>query len=125
MLNESIIEKLTERLVNRIEEVNSFTLKTIGEQINRIRGMTPTNAQKLLNVLKYGGDLDKIANELARVSNLNIKDIYTIFEEIAERNYNFSKQLYLYKNINFIPYEDNMYLQNEVKALARDRKSVV
>ncbi len=119
MLNESIIEKLTERLVNRIEEVNSFTLKTIGEQINRIRGMTPTNAQKLLNVLKYGGDLDKIANELARVSNLNIKDIYTIFEEVAKNNYNFSEKLHLYKNINFIPYEDNISLKNEVKALAR------
>lgn len=36
MLNEKTIEKLTERLVNRVENANSYVLKTIGEQIKRI-----------------------------------------------------------------------------------------
>lgn len=119
MLNETIIEKLTERLVNRVEEVNSYTLKLIGEQINRIGSMTPTNANRLVNVLKYGGDIDKIAYKLSEITELNIKDIYKMFEEIAKTNYNFAKEFYDYRGLDYIPYEDNTYLQNEVKALAR------
>lgn len=119
MLNETILEKLSERLVNRIEEANSYTLKLIGEQIGRIGSMTPTNANRLINVLKYGGDVDKIAKKLASVTNLNVKEIYEIFEEIAKTNYQFAKQFYDYRGKNYIPYDENISLQNQVKMLAR------
>ncbi len=119
MLNETALEKLAERLVNRIEYVNSFTLTTIGKQINRIGGMTPTNAYRLLNTLKYGGDFDLIMWELEKITELNIKDIYEIFEEIAKNDLNFAKKFYEYKNIKFVPYERNIALQNEVRTLAK------
>lgn len=119
MLNETALEKLAERLVSRIEHVNSFTLTTIGKQINRIGGMTPTNAYRLLNTLKYGGDFDLIMWELEKITELNIKDIYEIFEEIAKNDLNFARKFYEYKNVKFVPYEQNIALQNEVRTLAR------
>jgi hypothetical protein len=70
-------------------------------------------------MLKYGGDYDKIINELARITNMNIQDIYNIFEEVAKYDYNLSRELYEYRNIKYIPYEENIALQQRVNAIAR------
>lgn len=119
MLNESVLEKLTERLVNRIEEVNSYTLKTIGSRIKQIGTLSPTDAKRLVMSLKYGGDLDKIIIKLADVTNLNVNDIYDIFSQVAKNDLNFAKQFYDFRGIDFIPYEQNIALQQQVNALAR------
>ncbi len=118
MLNETTLELLSERLVNRIEGANSYILRLIGEQIARIGGMTPTNANRLVHMLKYGGHYDKIASELARISNLNLQEIYVIFEEVAKSDYRFAKQFYDYKDMKYIPYEENKSLQAMVRDLA-------
>jgi hypothetical protein len=119
MLNEKITERLTERLVSRIENINSYILQQIGKQILIVGRLTPTKAYEVINMLKYGGDYDKIINELARITNMNIQDIYNIFEEVAKYDYNLSRELYEYRNIKYIPYEENIALQQRVNAIAR------
>jgi hypothetical protein len=119
MLNESIIEKLSERLVNRVEEVNSYVLQLLGERINQIGKLIPTDARKLVSTLQYGGDLDKIAYALSELTDKNVKDIYVIFEELAKSDLEFARYMYDYKGLNFIPYEKNIVLQQQVKAIAR------
>lgn len=119
MLNEELIEKVTERLVTRIEEINTYTLEQIGKSIKRIGTLSPSKAQELGQILKYGGDYDKIAKKLAQITRLNIQDIYDIFDEVAQNDYRFAKQFYDYRGINYIPYEQNVALQNQVNALTR------
>lgn len=118
MLSEEIIEKLTERLVNRIEKGNAYTLEQIGKSIKKIGTLSPTSAQQLAQVLKYGGSYNKIVNKLAEITELNVKDIYKIFEEVAKYDYQFAKQFYDYRGIDYIPWEENKALQDQVKALA-------
>lgn len=119
MLSDEVIEKVTERLVNRIEEANTFVLKKIGESIKLLRTLTPTQAQQMIQILRYGGDFDKIVNKLAEITRLNVTDLYKIFEEVAKNDYNFAKQFYDYRKKDFIPYEKNFALKNQVEALAR------
>lgn len=119
MLNETALEKLAERLVNRIEEVNSYTLTLIGKRIKQIGGLSPSDAQKLIQTLKYGGDIDKITKKLAEITNLNVNDIYDMFEEVAKNDLNFAKKFYDYRGLEFTPFEENIALQNQVSALAR------
>ena len=119
MLSDEVIEKVVERLVNRIEQCNTYVLKKIGESINKVGTLYPSKANQLVNVLKYGGDFEKIVEYIAEITKLNVKDIYKIFEEVAKVDYRFAKQFYDYKGINYIPYEENIALQNQVKALAR------
>lgn len=119
MLNESIIEKLAERLVNRVEEANEFTLRLLGERINEIGTLIPTDARKLVATLRYGGDIDKIAKKLEDLTDLNIVDIYKIFDELASMDLEFARQFYDYRGLDFIPFEDNFALQQQVRALAR------
>ena len=119
MIDERLIDKLVERLVNRIEEANTYTLQKIGESINKIGTLSPSKAQQLGQILKYGGNYDKIVEKLAKITDLNVQDIYEIFKEVAKSDYAFAKQFYDYKGVKYIPYEENIALQNQVKALAR------
>lgn len=119
MLDERIIDKLIERLVNRIEQGNTYVLEQIGKSIKKIGTLSPSKAQQLINVFKYGGNYDKIVQKLAQITELNVKDIYEIFEEMAKSDYQFAKQFYDYRGVKYIPYEENIALQNQVKALAR------
>lgn len=119
MLNESVLEKLAERLVNRIEEVNSYTLEVIGKRIKQIGTLSTSQAQQLIQTLKYGGDIDKITKKLAEITELNVQDIYDIFEEVAKNDLNFAEKFYKYRGLEFTPYENNIALQNQVSALSR------
>lgn len=119
MIDERIIDKLVERLVERIEEGNSYVLEKIGESIKKVGTFSPSKAQQLAQVLKYGGNYNKIAEKLAKITELNVKDIYAIFEEVAKNDYLFTEQFYNYRGVKYIPYEENLALQNQVKALAR------
>ena len=118
MLSEETQEKLASILTNRIQEINEKILVKIGENIKKIGSLTTSQAYQIQQILKYGGDLQEIINELAKVTKLNVNDIYKILEEEAKRNQAWAKQFYDYKGIDFIPYEQNIRLQRQVKALA-------
>ena len=75
MLDERIIEKLTERIVVRIENANEYILKEIGNTIKQIGTLTPSKAYQLSQILKYGGNYKKITDKLVEITNLNIKEI--------------------------------------------------
>ena len=119
MLSDEVLNKVIERITSRIEEGNSYTLRKIGESIKEIGALSPSKAQQLSQILKYGGNYDKIVEKLAQITELNVKDIYEIFEEVAKSDYSFAKQFYDYRGVKYIPYEQNIALQNQVKALAR------
>ncbi len=118
MLSEELIDKVVERLVRRIEKGNEYVLEEIGATIKEFGEITPSQAQELAQILKYGGRYDKIAKRLAEITELNVKDIYKIFEEVAKNDYRFAKQFYEYKSIKYIPFEQNEALKRQIKALA-------
>ena len=119
MLSEEILDKLTDRIVRRIEQINTYVLEQIGKSIAKVGKLTPSKAQQLGQLIKYGGDYDKIIKEISKITNLNVKDIEKIFEEVAKSDYQFAKQFYDYRNKKFIPYKDNLALQQQVQAMAR------
>ena len=119
MLSDEVLDKVISRITTRIEQANTFVLKKIGEKIKEIGMLTPSDAFRLQAIIKYGGDYDKIVKELSRITNLNVQDIYKIFEEVAKTDQQFAKQFYKYRNKKFIPYEKNVALQQQVEAIAR------
>lgn len=119
MLNEQFIDKVIERLTRRIEQGNTYVLEQIGKSIKQIGTLSPSKAQQLVQIMRYGGDYDKIVKKLAEITKLNVNDIYNIFEEVAKNDYNFAKQFYDYRGKKFIPFEENIALKRQVQALAR------
>lgn len=119
MLNEQVIDNLSERLVSRFENINTTILKKIGENIKKIGTLTPTDALRLESILKYGGGYEEIAQELAKITGLTVQDIYDIFEGVSKKDLQFAKQFYDYRGVSFIPYEENIALQRQVESIAR------
>ena len=122
MLNEDVINEVVDVLVRRIERINTYTIKKIAESIAKIGDVMPSKAQDLAMILKYGGDYEKIVNEIAKITNLNADEIDKIFEKVAKKNQSFAKQFYDYKNTPYIPYDKNIALQNQVRAMANITK---
>lgn len=118
-LSEDALERLSERLVNRVEKLNTYMIEKLGKQIVDIGTFTPSQVREVLQSVKYGNNLDEIMNEIADVSEKNVSDIYKIFEEVAKKNQNYAKQFYEYTKTKFIPYEQNEALQEQVKSIAK------
>ena len=118
MISEEQIELLVERLINRIQEANTYFLMEMGSSIKKIRNLTPTEAQQLVQILKYGGNYEDIVEELAKYTNLNIKDIEDIFKEVSKKDLNFAKNFYQYRKIPFVEYAENEALKRQTQALA-------
>ncbi|MDO5003604.1 MAG: hypothetical protein Q4E39_05210 [bacterium] len=118
-LSEEALERLSERLVNRVEKLNTYMIEKLGKQIVDIGTFTPSQVREVLQSVKYGNNLDEIMNEIADVSEKNVSDIYKIFEEVAKKNQNYAKQFYEYTRTKFIPYEQNETLQEQVKSIAK------
>ena len=117
-MNEETIELLVERLASRIYKANEFFLIKIGESVKKIRGLTPTQAHQLIQILKYNGNYEEIVNEILRLTNLNIQDIDAIFNEMAKKDYLFAEQFYKYRGVEYVPYSQNKALIRQVNALA-------
>ena len=117
-MNEETIELLVERLASRIYKANEFFLIKIGESVKKIRGLTPTQAHQLIQILKYNGNYEEIVNEILRLTNLNIQDIDAIFNEMAKKDYEFAEQFYKYRGVEYVPYNQNKALLRQVNALA-------
>ena len=119
MLSEETTERLIEHLVNRIEEGNVYVLNKIGKDIQKIGKMSPSDAERFVQVLKFGGDYDKMIKELAKITNKNRHEIYRMFEEIAKKDYAYAKKFYDYKEIKYVPFDENTALKNQVMAIAK------
>ena len=119
MLSEDVKEKMAEQLVDRVEELNATILEEIGNTLRYMGTLTPSQAYRIIQDLKYGGSYRKIMKKLAEISKLNEKEIYKIFEEIAKDDQNFAKQFYKFRKIDFIPYNRNKELKDQVKAIAK------
>ena len=118
MITEEQIERIIERLINRIQQANTYFLMQMGAKINLLKNLTPSEAQKLIQILKYGGSYEEIVEKISEYSKLNIADIDEIFSSYAKKDQLFYEKFYEFRNIPFMPYEQNIALNRQTKALA-------
>ena len=78
MLSEDALERLSERLVDRIESLNTFFIKKIGKQIKTIGTVTPSQLSELLQSVQYGNDIDEIMNNY-NLNNTQKADLINAF----------------------------------------------
>ena len=119
MLSEETLKKLEERLARRLEKLNTETLKIIGKKIKEIKNVNPSDSHKLAQIMQYGGDYDKIIKELEKITKINTEELEKIFKKVAKDDYKFAEQFYKYRNVKYIPWEENLVLQSQVENLAK------
>ena len=117
-MNDKQVNLIIERLKDRIQKANELFLNKIGNDLKKIKSLSPTDAQKLIQILKYGGNYNDMIKKISKITNLNVKDIDKIFSSFAKKDLDFNKQFYEYRNIPFEEYEKNLPLKRQTKALS-------
>ena len=117
MITDEQLDILVERFVRRIEQANVVFLKDIGTSIKKLGKLKPTEAHQLVQMLKYGGNYDEIVKQISKYTNLNIKEIEKIFKEYAKKDQTFYEKFYKYRNIPYVPFDENDALKKQTRAL--------
>lgn len=113
------LEKYADKVYNRANYFNEYTLKTIGRRLKEIGLLSAYDQDTLKNMADISGDMEAITRELARVTELNVRDIENIYSQTIKEGVNSYKPLYDFKNIPFVPFKDNEYVQFLVKHWAK------
>lgn len=112
------IDKIIEDLIEKMEKANELFLTNIGESIKKIRDIKPSDAHKLVQILKYGGNYEEIVKKISKVANMNIDKIDEIFTTYSKKDQLFDEQFYNYRNIPFVEYNKNNALKKQTEAIA-------
>lgn len=123
MIDERTAELLVERLIRRIEEANTYFLMKMGSSIKQIRKLKPSEAQQLVQILKYGGNYEDIIKEISKYTNLNVSEIDDIFSNYAKKDQMFYEKFYKYKDIPYVPFDENTALKTQTMALSNIAKN--
>ena len=59
MISDEQVELIVERLINRTQKANTYFLQQIGNNIKKIKSLTPSKAQQLIQILKYNGTYEE------------------------------------------------------------------
>ena len=119
MLNNEQEEKLVQILIDRINALNEDILTIIGNRIRQIGELAPTQVHQIQQMLMYDTDINTIVQKLAEITNMNVNDIYNMFEYSAKTNQDFARQFYKARGISYIPYAENKALKEQIKAIAK------
>lgn len=103
------LDKYAGVIYERLEEFNDFTLKTIARRIKEIGSLSAYDAQTLKNMADITGDMKKITKKLAEITEMNIADVEKVYEQTITDGVNTYKPLYDFRNIPFVPFEENEF----------------
>ena len=123
MIDERTAELLVERLIRRIDQANTYFLMKMGSSIKKLKTLKPSDAQKIVQMLKYGGNYEEIIKEISKYTNLNLAEIDEIFSNYAKKDQLFYEKFYKYRDIPFTPFEKNSALKLQTMALSNIAKN--
>ena len=122
MNDEKRLDAVLERFYQRFNRYNTKVLKTLGEAIKQFDGLTPSQAHKLAQELRYSTEIDQLLNELSQLSGKSAQELDILLDKVAEENVEFAETYYKVKGKEFIPYEDNIQLKRYVETIKKDTK---
>lgn len=117
MLSDNAIDNLVQPIINRQESINTLVLSTIAEKVREIGELSPSDVKKLKVLVTYGADIRKMNEQIAMMSDLQVRDIKSMIKTVAIDTHLDAKPLYDYRHRSFIPYERNTKLQEIVRII--------
>lgn len=117
MLSENAIDNLVAPIVQRQEYIELYVLSEIAEKVHDIGELSPSDINRMKLLVEFGSDIREMNKTLARLSDMQVKDIKSIIKTVAIDAHMDAKSLYDYRHKSFIPYDKNSKLQQIVKAV--------
>lgn len=117
MINEELQEKLLEVFDKRFQDYNTKVLEELGNVIKQFKDLTPSQAYKLGQQLKYNTTIKDLLDELSKISSLSVKDLKVILEKVAKENIGFADVYYKARGLETPIYSQNKALQRLVNSV--------
>lgn len=114
MINEELQEKLLSVFDKRFQDYNTKVLEELGNVIKQFKDLTPSQAYKLGQQLKYNTTIKDLLDELSKISGLSVKDLKAILEKVAKENISFADVYYKARGLGTPIYSENKALQRLV-----------
>ena len=114
MYNPEKLEKYAEKIFDRLNYFSDYTLETIARRIKAAGELSAYDSQALKNIADITGDMDAVTKKLAEITRLNIKDIENVYTQVITDGVNTYKPLYDFKNMQFVPFEQNEFARQLV-----------
>lgn len=117
MLSENTIDHLVQPIVTRQESINTYVLSKIALSVREIGELSPSDVNRMKLLVDMGADIREMNAELARLSDLQVKDIKSLIKTVAIQTNLDAKPLYDYRHKSFIPYDKNSKLKSYVQII--------
>lgn len=117
MINEELQEKLLSVFEKRFQDYNTKVLEELGNVIKQFKDLTPSQAYKLSQQLKYNTTVKDLLDELSKISGLSVKDLKAILEKVAKENIGFADVYYKSRGLETPIYSENKALQRLVSSV--------
>lgn len=118
MQDEQKLDKILEKFYVRFNKYNTKVLEELGNTIKLFDGLTPSEAHKLGQELKYNNNVNDLLKELSRISGKSIQDINTLLDEVAKENVGFAEAYGEVKN-----FEKSKRVQRYVDTIKKETNS--
>lgn len=118
MLSDNAINNLVQPIITRQEAINTYVISKIAESVREIGSISKEDINRMKILVQHGVDIRQMNAELARQSNLQVRDIKSMIKQVAKQTHIDAKPLYDYRHRRFIPYEKNTKLQRLVSVIA-------
>lgn len=119
MKDDKKLDAVLERFYIVYNKYNTKVLEKLGETIKKFDGLSPSEAHKLAQELKYSDDIDELLEELSKLSGKSIQDIDKLLDQVAKENVGFA-EVYAAAKKKKLSYNDNIQLQRYVKTIKKE-----
>ena len=113
------LEDGIDKLLARQQKINTFVIRKIAGRVKDIGELLPSDVMSLKQLQMSSQDLKEITEQIALITRLQMRDIKQLIEDIALSMYEDAKDMYVFRNMNIIPFEKNEHLQRVIKAVEK------
>lgn len=108
-----------DKLLSRQQKINTFVITKIAGRVKDIGELLPSDVMSLKQLQMSSQDLKEITEQIAVITRLQLRDIKQLIEDIALSMYEDAKDMYVFRNMDIIPFEKNEHLQRVIKAVEK------
>lgn len=116
-MHETYKEKMTEKIVDHFSQMELRIMEDIIRRIRKTGGITSTAGHQINRLMMLGNSTEDIEKFIKEALDASYPEMFEMYDAVLENEYVRNRALYEQVNVRFIPYEENLQLQQAVEAL--------
>ena len=123
-MTERQLEAAIAQITGRLDEVNRTLIKKIAAQLLKIGQLNATSINRIVAMSDMGADMREISRDLAEATELNIRDIYGIYNVALQDSYTNPRFAEALKSTPLSPMENDRLRQFAINAATQTARAM-